>query len=310
MFLVLTGMQDHIMESKDLVERRREVRLKRGGFERTKLSGASPEQAITFKLAETRSELEAAFKLVYRAYVDVGLQKPNETGVRFTKYHLLPSTCVLLAIHHPELEKPVPDRNNINKHRKVVGTLTLTMDSELGLPMEDVCGKTVTSYREAGQKLAEVIGLAIHPNFRGMNITMRLFRLMSHYAKMNNINRLGAAVMPQHAAFYRDILLFNPVEKPLAYLNGNGLMVQGHFFDATNFDVIYHETYSMHEFDSNLAEFFKLGKPTVMPKNCVWNEEILHYFINLHSLNELSVSPNDLNILRKIYKLAGENFPF
>ena len=74
---------------------------------------------IEVKAADGRDELYGAFQLVYDAYLRSGLTKPNAYGLRVTPYHLLPTTEVFVAL----------DR------RKVICTVSLVRDGELGLPM-------------------------------------------------------------------------------------------------------------------------------------------------------------------------------
>ena len=53
---------------------------------------------LRFKVAETKSELEQAFKLLHDGYVNEQLMTPHPSGLRVTKYHSLPSTTTLIAI--------------------------------------------------------------------------------------------------------------------------------------------------------------------------------------------------------------------
>lgn len=291
-------------------DRRREIRIKRSGFERTRFPQASPRQTITYKLATTKDELEAAFRLVYRAYVGVGLQASNEVGLRFSKYHLLPSTKVLLAIHRPELNQEESDFAQVEQRKKIVGTLTLVLDSQMGLPMEAICKKTVETFRQAGRKPAEVVALAIHPRFRGINNTLRLFRLMAHYARHGGVTDLGASVTQRHERFYRDMLLFTPVGEKLAYANANGLQAQGYFLDATTFPENYRNSNAEQEFDCNLVDFFNEGRPKITHDTAAWTEDAVRYFLSLCDSVRQTLSPDDLELLRRKFRLVGKHFPY
>src|SRR5438552_1361440 len=55
-------------------------------------------EGVAYKVASTRQEREAAFRLVYEAYTGVGLMEPNAYGMRVTPYHLLPTSEVFVAI--------------------------------------------------------------------------------------------------------------------------------------------------------------------------------------------------------------------
>src|SRR5262245_36520503 len=53
---------------------------------------------VTYKIAASRPDREAAFRLVYQAYRRVDLMEPNEFGMRVTPYHLLPTSDVFIAM--------------------------------------------------------------------------------------------------------------------------------------------------------------------------------------------------------------------
>lgn len=84
--------------------------------------GASPH--YIFKLAETRDELEQAFRVLHDAYVGQGYMDPHPSGLRVTKYHALPTTAVLIT-------KDL--RTN-----EVVATVSIVRNTALGLPLDSV----------------------------------------------------------------------------------------------------------------------------------------------------------------------------
>ena len=57
----------------------------------------APDKRLVLKIAETREELEACFKLLHDAYVSSGFMKPAPSGLRATIYHALPTTTTLCA---------------------------------------------------------------------------------------------------------------------------------------------------------------------------------------------------------------------
>ncbi|HPP47166.1 MAG TPA: hypothetical protein PLF25_06650, partial [Accumulibacter sp.] len=52
----------------------------------------SPTDRLELKIADTREELEACFKLLHDAYVASGFMKRDPSGMRVTIYHALPTT--------------------------------------------------------------------------------------------------------------------------------------------------------------------------------------------------------------------------
>ncbi len=149
---------------------------------------------IQYRIASTRREREAAFRLVYHSYLRAGLGDQNCYRMRVTPYHLLESTEVFVAKCNGE----------------VIFTLSLIMHGELGMPMESVYAGEVDELRGRGLRLGEVSCLAdrradacgFFPVF------VRTSRLMVQYARHRGLDALVAAVHPKHARFYRRYMDF------------------------------------------------------------------------------------------------------
>ncbi len=56
-----------------------------------------PDRRLVLKIAETKEELEACFKLLHDAYVGSGFMVPHPSGMRVNIYHALPTTTTLCA---------------------------------------------------------------------------------------------------------------------------------------------------------------------------------------------------------------------
>ena len=87
-----------------------------------------PNERLVLKIAESREELEACFKLLHDAYVSSGFMTPDPSGMRVTIYHALPTTTTLCAT--------IGDQ--------VVGTLSLIRESAR---LVNPFGFQVLSYR-------------------------------------------------------------------------------------------------------------------------------------------------------------------
>ena len=81
-----------------------------------------PDQRLILKIAETKEELEACFKLLHDAYVGSGFMQPHPSGMRVTVYHALPTTTTLCAKFDGE----------------VVGTISLIRESVFGFPLQSI----------------------------------------------------------------------------------------------------------------------------------------------------------------------------
>ena len=125
----------------------------------------SPNPRLVLKIAETREELEACFKLLHDAYVDSGFMKPHPSGMRVTIYHALPTTTTLCAKYDG----------------KVVGTISLIRESALGVPLQKIFD--LSAVRAKKGQIAEVSALAVHKGFRrtGGSILFPLMMFMYEY---------------------------------------------------------------------------------------------------------------------------------
>lgn len=155
------------------------------------------EPALEYKVADSPSEREAAFRLVYDAYLRSGLADPNRFGLRVTPYHLVPTTTVFVA----------------KSRGDVVCTVTLVEDGKLGLPLEAVYGREVAQLRRTGTRLAEVCSLADRrsDSARALPTFVELTRLVAHFGLYHGtVRHLLVAVHPRHARFYQRFMAFEP----------------------------------------------------------------------------------------------------
>jgi hypothetical protein len=163
---------------------------------------------VDFALARGIQSFDAAFRLVHDEYVSRGYMKPLRSGRRLSVRHALPTTRVFVAQVGCE----------------VVGTMTLIQDSLLGLPMDDLYRAELARLREDGRLVAEVSALAMHPSYRsaGPAILLRLIRMLALYAvEVARLDDLCIAVLPRHAAFYREFFDFEPFGGQTTYARIN-----------------------------------------------------------------------------------------
>jgi len=288
-------------------DQRREIRLRK-----TRALLNNPlDLAVNYSIAREENILEEAFHLVYQAYLEVGLQASNEVQIRFTKYHVVPSTKVFVAVFRPELTKDEIDRDRVNDNKRVVGTLTLVLDSSLGLPVEQVCRPEIQELRNNGGRLAEVIALAIDPEFRRHNVMMYLYKIMFEYARLRGVTDICCAVTKRHIEFYRDILLFRPIGELLPYDAGNGLEVQGHVLNIEHAYDDSRDTYSTENFDANVHDFFFAGEiDTQMNEGAPWNVSMIRGFLEEKTRFIDTLSTEEMDKIKSEYANRGLPFPY
>ncbi|HWB13935.1 MAG TPA: hypothetical protein VG826_32205 [Pirellulales bacterium] len=170
------------------------------------------ENGVVYKVASNQHERAGAFRLVHDAYVDAGLIPRNVLQMRVMPQHLLPTTAVFVA----------------SNNQRVIATMTLVVDGELGLPMESVYAHEVCAMRQRS-RLGEVSALASVPAATAaanLDVVVGLMRLMAQFARRHGVDHLLVAVHPRHARFYRRCFGFKPFGSEKSYPSvGNRLAV-------------------------------------------------------------------------------------
>jgi len=158
---------------------------------------------VVFKLAETRPERDAAFRVLHDAYVNQGLIEPRPGRLYVPPFSLLPDSTILVAV----------------VEGAVRGTLTLVEDSALGLPMEALYREEVERVRHRGRRLAEVSATAVSGGEKGRGLALMLYALLFRWSYLHrDIDDLLVAVHPRTEPLFCDVLLFERVGSPRAHL--------------------------------------------------------------------------------------------
>ncbi|MDC0609969.1 hypothetical protein OAP63_04495 [Vibrio sp.] len=286
------------------VERRKEVRIAKDGTD-----GQQSSRAVTYKIAVEKSEYEDAFSLVWKNYVEAGLQEDNHEGIRFTKYHLMPQTKVFIANFHKALADNRPDL--FKGEGDVVGTVTLVLDSPMGLPMEEFCGDAISQMRAEGKKLAEVVAFALNPEYSKYKVFLHMFKLLFQFAEMKGVTDLCCSVTERHIRFYRRVCLFEPIGELVPYSAAYKLKVQGHHLNIKDANKKAEQFYSGREFDADLHRFFFTESYNrAKGEGSPLSEDLLHYFVSEKTQFIQSLDDKDLSTLRDEYNKIGVHFPF
>ncbi len=259
----------------------------------------SPDPRLVLKIAETKEELEACFKLLHDAYVDSGFMKPDPSGMRVTIYHALPTTTTLCAKYDDE----------------VVGTLSLIRESVFGFPLQAIFD--LNHVRAKKGKIAEVSALAVHPKFRktGGAILFPLMKFMYEYCTtFFDTRHLVIAVNPNRIEMYESLLFFqrlteNHVEN---YDFANGAPAVGASLDLREARGVLKRAYGTKKPRKNLYHYFtKLKLPNIVipgrrfytTNDPVMTPELLNYFFNVRTRAFAKLDDNEKALLYSIYNL-------
>lgn len=167
---------------------------------------------IHVKFASTRQEWEDAFQLVTDNYQARGFE-PAGSSLRFTSYHALPDTVVLVA----------------KEADRVVATFTLIPDQKLlGLPLEGVYREEIQQLRRRGLRLFETGNLAERglSTREFMHVFLALMQLGWQRMTRNGIATTVIAVHPRHNSFYTKLHGFVPLGSQRAYDKVHGAPAQ------------------------------------------------------------------------------------
>jgi hypothetical protein len=126
-----------------------------------------------------------------------------------------------------------PNRITLTASSKgeVIGTLSLNLDSDVGLLCDQVFKDHIDPYRANGGKVCEIIKLAIDPGVKSKAVLASLFHVAFIYARdLHGCSDIFIEVNPRHRRFYEAMLDFvvecesrpNPrVDAPAVLLRGN-----------------------------------------------------------------------------------------
>lgn len=168
-------------------------------------------RGVTITPAESGKDTEQASRLVHDMYAQRGITGIDPSGLRVTPYLLHPQTQVFVA----------------KREGTVIGTISLQVDSPLGVPMEKIYGTEIGALRDSGRVVAEVGALAPAPGVRGQGMVHLLNKAMLDHARRTGVDDLVISVHPDAEDLYRDTLLFTRMGnvKPYPGLAASGLAV-------------------------------------------------------------------------------------
>ena len=167
-----------------------------------RLPATIPHPDLIFKVAQTKEELEQAFRLLHDNYVAAGLMEPHPSGMRLTKYHTLPSTSTLVAV--------------LNK--QVLGTVSLIRTNPFGLPCEHLYDLTFLKRKRA--RIAEISALSIEPSYSNRQgaLLWPLIKYMLEYCQNYfGVDEFVIVVHPRWYDFYKAVFFFEDLGKAKNY---------------------------------------------------------------------------------------------
>ncbi len=258
----------------------------------------APSPRLVLKIAETREELEACFRLLHEVYVRRGYMERDPSGMRVTIYHALPTTTMLCA----------------KFDGKVVGTLTLIRDSAIGFPLQRIVD--LSSVRARRGNIAEASALAIDPDYQhGGTILFPLMKFLYEYSTtLFDTRHLIIAANPRNIETYEALLFFRRLSGTVvdSYDFVNGAPAVGATLDLKHAPEILRKHYDNRPLRRNLYHYFvAMHLPNIeMParrfyttNDPVMTPELIDYFFNQKTNVFASLSERKKTLLHLIYDL-------
>ncbi|MZP29994.1 hypothetical protein GTO91_09785 [Heliobacterium undosum] len=135
-----------------------------------------------------------SYQFMYENYLQNGLGSPHPSNLWYSLAELLPYSVTTILLQEGQ----------------VIGSVTSVVDSQAGLPVDDVFCDTVNDHRLTGKKMAEIISLGLKAD--KSESRMLLSKLFNFVTMINyyvfQLTHLVITVMPKHAPFYERHLLF------------------------------------------------------------------------------------------------------
>lgn len=256
-----------------------------------------PPADLVVKIAETREELEACFRILHDAYVGSGFMKPHPSGLRVTPWHALPTTTTLCAKFGDE----------------VVGTLSMVREGVFGLPLQSAFD--LSGIRAKPGQLAEISALAVRRDYRrtGGAVLFPMCKFMYEYcARYFDTRHLLIAVNPNKIEMYESLLLFERLQANTVdhYDFANGAAAVGASVDLHRAPGQYEQVYHGRPAQRDLHHYFTQlqmpnlqlpERPYFTTNDPVMTPALLDHFFNRRTQGFAEMDERQRVLLHAIY---------
>lgn len=153
--------------------------------------------------ATNLEQVEAAWRLVYQRYSEMGLINENPFGIHAAAAAVGQHACVIWG----------PEGADVGY------TMTLFRDNPMGLALDSVYARELDDLRESGRRLVEVGMLADRRQSaaRGVGALFSMMRWAIHYGLHTDLTDIVIGVHPRHAQFYIRCYGFEEFAAPTSY---------------------------------------------------------------------------------------------
>ena len=247
--------------------------------------------AMTCRPASSRDDLLAAYHLVYTEYEQRKACRFDPSSLFYNFFCLVPDSRTFL----------------LEQDGRLLGTISLFMDSPCGLPAEDIFPDKIGSFRMKGKRAAEAGLLALDSSFFGrksfsltdrrkLTASFKLFKVVfDHVRFVAKATDLFVAIHPKHQDFYQylNFETIGPVRED-ARTEGRPAL-------PMRMDIA--QTILTPSRDLSIQKYFIEGKPSaeVLDLHFDWNTESAREFLFHHRDIWSKLLPHEQAYLKTIY---------
>ena len=242
-------------------------------------------------IASSRTDLLAAYQLIYKQYHSYGYMDNTSDAKRVTLWNSLPETYTIVA----------------KEGTDVTGTVSYIIDSTAGLPMDELASDALNKLRRDGRKICEVSGLAMHKADSKSDTLMKIFQFgLKVMTEFCDVTDYVITVNPRHKLFYRKMLCFEQIGDAKAYKkvkNAPGIPMR---LNLKRVQELYKERYGHLNGQKNLHDFFFVEKHAELTKQVASDIERREEMLGMNFLHQFYVKEcqllSDPNEYRLFYQ--------
>ncbi|MCM8824125.1 MAG: hypothetical protein NC822_05590 [Candidatus Omnitrophica bacterium] len=248
---------------------------------------------ITYRVARTHQELEKAYNLVYREYLQRGYTKPNPHQLKLSIYNALPQTTTFVALIGED----------------ILSTATVIPDSPLGLPMDELYQEELNKFRSKKIRICEISmlasnselfhkGVSLMLNSKKLLLVFFLFKLIFDYVRdYLSFDYICITINPKHSLTY-DFLLFKELGELKSYKSVNNAPAIGKYLDLRSIE----EECKKNNRHNLYTIFFETKtSPEQFSAKYLFSQQALKYFFVDKSDVFINAYPNQINYLKICY---------
>lgn len=156
----------------------------------------TPMDKYRVRIARTVADYQDAFRLLYVAYVYQGIEPIRGVEMRIIPHHVLPEATVFVVYEGDAL----------------VGTMTATLDSPAGLPLDNDYPEELAALRQQGARIVEFGALAVVRRCWHTGVTA-LLNMAAHWFSHETLGATHCVcgIHPKTSPFYSALYAFEPL---------------------------------------------------------------------------------------------------